>query len=105
MSGQWQEYPRSPLLRSCHPNLDENVVIAMIQWSRYDMDVREGRYDAYPHRSNGVGVGGLPRLPHGRNVITGPVAGERRHRPFGIVLVLFLDVLPDGALAASPQFP
>src|SRR5258708_18520898 len=93
MSGQWQEYPRSPLLRSCHPNLDENVVIAMIQWSRYDMDVREGRYDAYPHRSNGVGVGGLPPLPHAMNVVTGPGARERGHRSLGFLMVFFLDVL------------
>src|SRR5881296_3806003 len=70
----------------------------------FDMDVREGRYDAYPHCSDGVGVSGLPSLSHGRNVVTGPVAGERRHRSVGIVMVLCIDVLPDGCLAALTQF-
>jgi len=49
-------------------------------------------------------VSGLPSLSHGRNVVTGPVAGERRHRSVGVVMILCIDVLPDGCLAALTQF-
>ena len=80
------------------------MVIAMIEWSRFDMDVWEGRYNAYPHRSNSVSVGGLPCLPHRWNVVTGSVAGKGRHRSVGIVMVLCINVLPDGCLAALTQF-
>src|SRR5260370_6027447 len=73
----------------------------MIERSRLlNMEIWEGGNEAYPHLADGVGVGGLPCLAKGNNVVTRPGVGKGGHDTIGVMTVLAIDVLPDSRLSA-----